>query len=270
MQPRLPILRTAFESWRFMAANTGAVLRAGWLPVAGLYWLATLAEETREDFRISSVLTVLVIGLATLVLLIVTLVAWQRLALFGPDHRKGPTPLRLGRAEWISIVHFPLFLVLLMPMLIVPVLGWIANGSRIDGGGLAAWLPYIAFGVLVFPGGPLLNRAALMLTAFAAAGRRRLSVTATANRVWTLSSGNTVRMFAALLTAALPVALLSKAADSIDRTDWHGAFTIAADILHVVLLVVYIMAVAGTLARTFETLGGMEKKKGKPQRKSAR
>lgn len=270
MPPSPPVLRTAFESWRFMAAHPGAVLRTAWLPTAISFGVAAKTAEMGRSLTLNSILAVLGMGFASQVLLIVTMVAWQRLTLFGPGHRKGVSPLRLGRAELMSALHFPLFMVLLVPMLIVPMIGWIATGPALDGGGLAAWLPYIAFGVLIFPGGPLFTRAALMLAAFAAAGRRKLSITATANTVWILSAGNTIRIFLAIMAAGLPVALISAAAKSLDRTGWHPAFTTTADLLHVVLLVAYIMIVGGTLARIFEALGGVEKKKDKTRRKAAR
>lgn len=270
MQPKLPVLRIALESWRFMFAHPGAVLRAGWLPTAVLFGLAAKTAELGRTLTLDSIAAMLGIGLATLALLIVTLVAWQRLTLFGPDHRKGLTPLRIGRAELMSILHFPLFLVLLVPMLIVPMAGWIVAGPGLADGGLAGWLPYIAFGVLIFPGGPLLTRAALMLAAFAAAGRRKLSVIATANSIWTWSAGNTVRIFLAILITGLPVAIVSRFFNGLDRANWNDLSVIAADLLHIVLLVAYIMLIGGTLARIFEALGGMAKTKGETRPKAAR
>lgn len=259
MQPKLPVLRIVLDSWRFMRAHPGAVLRTGWLPTIVLFGLAAKAAALGQTLSIESIAGMLGIGLATLALLIVTLVAWQRLTLFGADHRKGLTPLRLGRAEAISILHFPLFLVLLMPMLIAALTGWILAGPGLIDGGLAGWLPYIAFGVLVFPGGLLLTRAALMLAAIAAAGQRKLSVIATANNVWTWSAGNTVRIFLAIVITGLPVAIVSRLFNDLDRAGWNDLLVVAADLLHIVLLVAYIMLVGGTLARLFEALGGMEK-----------
>lgn len=258
---RLHPVAIVSESWRFLLTHPVAVLRTAWLPLAVLAWVSLPdgGAGTRPA-NPEMLLRHLAAGAAVLAILILALVAWQRLVFYGADRRRGPSALRFGRAEILTLLHFPLVEIIFVPLQLWPIILWLANAPAPLGGGFAAWMPWIAFAVIVFPGGPYLARATLMLPAIAAAGSKRFSLSGTANRVWAVGSGNTVRLFLTILLAGLPIALAARTLDGIDQTGWGTGPQIAASLLRGATMLLYVFVVGGALARAWSELGGMDSK----------
>lgn len=242
-------------SWRFVLAHPVTALRTSWLPLLLIVWLS-LADQGNATVEPGAVLGNLAKGAAVLAVLILVLVAWQRLVLYGADRRRGLSALRLGRAELLSILHFPLVEILMVPLQLWPLAVWLFSAPAPFGGNIAAWMPWIAFAVIVFPGGPFLTRAALILAAIAASGSRRSSLAKLANRVWAASAGNTLRLYLTVMLAGLPIALVAQGLDAIPVGDGGMAWSAAVDALRGGLLLLYILVVGGALARAWQTLGG--------------
>ncbi len=261
---RLPVLGAVVGSWRFVAANPGAALRVGWLPVALMTALAVRAADAPKPLETAALWAQLYGGLAMLFVMIVVLVAWQRMVLFGAEGRPGLLPLRLGRAELRAVLHFPLVLILFVPLQLWPLAAWLWNAPFPPPGSLAGWMPWIALAVVVFPLGPLLARTTLMLAAIAAAGGRRISLPQTANAAWAVGRDNTARLFLAIMLAGLPIALAAKALDTVQRSGAELPLVVALGAAGGALAVLYMLVVGGTLARAWATLGGM------PEAKKAR
>lgn len=249
------VLEAVGGSWRFLLAHPVAALRTGWLPLGLILWLS-LSKPGTASVQPGAVLDKLVAGIAVLAVLILALVAWQRFVLYGAESRRGLSALRLGRAELLSILHFPLVEILLVPLQLWPLAVWLYSAPAPFGGDIAAWMPWIAFAVIVLPGGPFLTRAALMLAAIAAAGGQRISLARLANTVWSASSGSTLRLYLTVMVAGLPVALAAQALDGIGAGEWGVATHITADIVRAVLLVLYVLVVGGAMARAWAALGG--------------
>ncbi len=252
----------ALAGWRFVATNPAAVLRVGWLPALLAAWLPTIELS---GFASGIFTTRLLIAFAGFAFNIVVLVAWQRMVLYGMDSRWGWLPFRLGRAELISILHFPLAGFLFMPLQATAMISWAVTSPEADR--IGTWLPWVGFAVLVFPGGLLLARAALMLPAIAAAGSARASLVDTANRVWRLGAGNTLRLWLALVLAAAPLTLVVLGLGALPPNVAERLPGFAMLGLNGVLITLYLLVVGGVYADSWRTLGGVNRAKPKSRRK---
>lgn len=251
------VLETVLASWRFLFAHPLVAFRTAWLPLALIVWLS-LSDDRAAAVEPGAVLGNLATGAAVLAVLILALVAWQRFVLYGADRRRGLSALRLGRAELLSVLHFPLVEILMVPLQMWPLAVWLYSAPAPFGGGIAAWMPWIAFLVIVFPGGPYLTRAALMLAAIAASGGQRISLGRLANRVWSASAGATLRLYLIVMIAGLPIALVAQALDSMKAGAGGTVSQVAAGTVSAVLLMLYVLVVGGALARSWQALGGMD------------
>ncbi len=259
---RISTAGAAIAGWRFVATNPAAALRVGWLPALLAAWLPTIELS---GFASSIFVTRLLIAFAGFAFNIVVLVAWQRMVLYGMDTRGGWLPFRLGRAELISILHFPLAGFLFMPLQATAMISWAVASPEADR--IATWLPWAGFAVLVFPGGLLLARAALMLPAIAAAGRARSSLVEVANRVWRLGTGNTLRLWLALVLAAAPLVVAVMGLNALPPfiAERLPGFVMLG--LNGVLIALYLLVVGGVYANSWRTLGGVDRAKPKPRRR---
>jgi hypothetical protein len=258
----ISIVGTAIAGWRFVASDPVAALRVGWLPAFLAAWLPTIELS---GFASSIFATRLMIAFGGFAFNIVALVAWQRMVLYGTGSRKGWLPFRLGRAELISILHFPLAGFLYMPLQATAMVSWAVTSPEADR--IATWLPWAGFAVLVFPGGLLLARAALMLPAIAAAGSARASLVEVANRVWRLGTGNTVRLWLALVLAAAPLTLAVLGLGALQPVVAERLPGFAMQGLNGVLITLYLLVVGGVYADSWRTLGGVDRAKPKPRRR---
>ena len=247
---RLPVAATIAAAWRSVLSRPGAALRVAWMPAALILALRIGGQigraQEQGDFAAQISFTFILFALMVLML-----VAWQRMVLFGPDQRAGILPLRLGRAEVKALAHFPLVLVLLVPMQVLPLVDWLAKAPSPVGGGFSMWLPWIGFAILIFPAGPWLARATLMIVGIAAAGSRGSeSLAAAANRIWEASTGNTMRIFLILMGAGLPVAVVTELSGLLESRIF--------DFLPVLLTPLYILVVGGALAHAYAGLGALK------------
>ncbi len=142
---------------------------------------------------------------------------------------------------------------------------WAATSPEADR--IATWLPWAGFAVLVFPGGLLLARAALMLPAIAAAGSARTSLVEMANRVWRLGTGNSVRLWLALVLASVPLTLAVLGLGALQPVVAERLPGFAMQGLNGVLITLYLLVVGGVYADSWRTLGGVHRAKPKPGRR---
>jgi len=147
------------------------------------------------------------------------------------------------------MLHFPLVGFLLIPLLLPALAQNLAAISWRGAMNRDILLPVAGIAVLVFPGGLLFTRAALMLVAFAEAGSKAISLVGTANRVWRLGGGRSIRLFLVLYLSVLPVVVAwAVLPDSLPY--------LAVAALHAVLLALYVFVAGGALARAYAALGG--------------
>jgi len=201
----LPVGETVLTAWRQFAARPDYLLRVLWIPAALIFGAGAFSQAAAGRAQEANFWQV-VFALLNFAVLVQALVAWQRYALPESHPRKGITGLRAGRPELFSLMHFPLVGVLFVP-LFVPTLveSLTATQDVADGlNNLAMGLGGIA--LLIFPGGLVLVRASLLLSAIAAAGKKPISFPAAANRVWRASAGNSIRLFVAFYITVLPAA----------------------------------------------------------------
>ena len=121
----------------------------------------------------------------------------------------------------------------------------------------ASFLPWAGFAILVFPGGLILVRAALMLSAFAAAGSAREGLIETADRVWRVSRNNSFRLWILLIVATLPFIAASMGLRALGV---EGAFlpSWATAALRGGYVTLYLFVVSGGCAESWRALGGLE------------
>lgn len=265
---RLPVWKTAAAGWRFVALNPGAVLRVGWLPV-----LASVVMSGNSDAALQGFAKNIATGFAVFALLTVAMIAWQRIVLYGPQSRKGWLTYRLGRAELLAILHFPLVGFLFVPRQVPAMVErLIVAPAATDFATLLLWA---GVAVLVFPGGLILARAALMLPAFAAAGSAREGLFETADRVWRTGRGNSFRLWILLGLATLPFIAASAGLGALGI---DGAFlpTWVTGALRGGFVTLYLFVASGVYAESWRALGSAEappaakpaaKKKGRRKKK---
>ena len=247
----LPVARTVARAWRLVAMRPRYALRTGWIPALAVFGAsAGFGAAKAGGLDPGAAFWVMVAAILNFGLLVLALVAWQRGALPRARLRKGTSALRLGRAEVLAMLHFPLVLFLFIPLLL-PELGEnLAALPRQGAVGRAVLLPVAGVAVLVFPGGLLLTRAALMLVAIAEAGRHAVSLLDAANRVWRLASGNSIRLFLVLYLSVIPViAALALLPDALPPLAQSG--------LHAVLVMLYVLVAGGALSSAYAALGGV-------------
>lgn len=251
----LPVWPTVLGAWRQFAARPGYALRVAWIPVLLILAVGVFSQVSPGGPPVASFWKV-VFSILNFAVLVQALVAWQRYALPESHPRKGITGLRGGRAELFSLLHFPLVGILFVPMLVPTLIESLTALDDIEGGPGNLAIGLAGFALLVFPGGLLLMRAALMLTAIAAAGKTPISLPATANRVWQMGAGNSMRLLLVFYLIVLPVAL---------------ALTFLPGVLHPlaqpaaigILVTVYVMLCGGALAGIYGRLAAMSGKGGK-------
>lgn len=240
----LPVADTVLAVWRQFAARPGYALKVAWIPV---FLLAGIGAFT--EFLGGSVPGFWrpVFAILNFAVLVQALVAWQRYALPESHPRKGPTGLRGGRAELLTLMHFPLVGILYVPLFIPTLVESLVAVQQVHDGinDMAVGLAGLA--LLVFPGGLVWMRAALMLAAIAAAGNNPISLLRSANRVWQAGAGHSIRILAVFYLAVLPPAL----ALILLPTALPVAGGIAAN---AVLLPVYVMLCGGALGVTYGRL----------------
>ena len=248
--PTLPVARTVARAWRLVAARPRYTLRTGWIPALAIFGVgAAFGNVNPGGPDPGTAFWAMVAAILNFALLVLALVAWQRSALPAAKLRKGTSTLRLGRAEMLAMLHFPLvgvlFIPLLLPQLAENVLALSPQGAV----GRDVLLPVAGAVVLVFPGGLLLTRAALVLVAIAEAGPHAMRLLETANRVWSLGSGSSIRLFLVLYLSVLPViAAMAVLPDSLPALAQAG--------LHAILVTLYVLVAGGVLSGAYAALGG--------------
>ena len=247
----LPVARTIARAWRLVAMRPRYALRTAWIPALAVFAAyAGFGQANVGGLDPGAAFWAMIAAILNFGLLVLALVAWQRSALPRAKLRKGTSALRLGRAEVLAMLHFPLVGFLIIPLLLPELAENLVALSRQGVVGRDVLLPVAGVAVLVFPGGLLLTRAALMLVAIAEAGRHPISLLDTANRVWRLASGNSIRLFLVLYLSVLPViaaiALLPETLPSL-----------AQSALRAILVTIYVLVAAGALARAYAALGGV-------------
>jgi hypothetical protein len=255
---KLPVLATAAAGWRFVALNPGAVVRVGWLPALASIVMSETSATASQGFARS-----LATGFAVFALLTVAMVAWQRIVLFGPRSREGWPAYRLGRAELMAILHFPLVGYLFMPWQVPAIVERLVVAPGVTD--FATFLPWAGFAVLVFPGGLILARAALMLPAFAAGGSAREGLIETADRVWQTGGNNSFRIWILLALATSPFIAVFMGLEALG-IDGGALPSWVAAALRGGSVTLYLFIASGVYAEIWRALGGME---AQPARKPA-
>jgi hypothetical protein len=251
----LPVGATVLTAWRQFAARPDYVLHVAWIPALLIFAAGALSEAATEGPPVADFWMV-VLALLNFAVLVQALVAWQRYALPQSHPRKGLTGLRAGRAEFFSLLHFPLVGVLFVPLLIPTLIESLTATQEVADGTNNIAVGLAGLALLVFPGGLVLIRTALMLTAIAAASKTPISLIATANHVWRVSAGNSIRLLLAfyltVLPAALAYALLPDGMPVLARAAANG-----------ILLALYVMLCGGVLAGAYGQLAAGSGKSGK-------
>jgi hypothetical protein len=251
----LPVGAAVLDAWRQFAARPGYALRVAWIPALLIFGTGTLSRVAADGPPAADFGKVVLV-LLNFAVLVQALVAWQRYALPESHPRKGVTGLRAGRAEFFSLLHFPLVGVLFVPLLVPTLIEALTATQDVANTTSNTAIGLAGLGLLVFPGGLVLVRAALMLTAIAAAGKNPISLAATANQVWSLGAGNSIRLLLTfhitVLPAALAFALLPSGMPVLVRTAIGG-----------VLLTLYVMLCGGAMAGAY---GRLAAGSGKPRK----
>jgi hypothetical protein len=249
--PTLPVAKTVARAWRLVAARPRYTLRTGWIPVLAIFGVgAAFGGASAGGSDPGEAFWVMVAAIVNFALLVLALVAWQRSALPGAKLRKGSSALRLGRAEVLAMLHFPLVGFLFIPLLLPELAGNLLTLSRQGAVASDVLLPAAGAVVLVFPGGLLLTRASLVLVAIAEAGPNAIRLLDTANRVWRLGRGSSIRLFLVLYLSVFPViAAIAVLPDTLPGLV-EGA-------LGAILVTLYVLVAGGALARAYAALGGV-------------
>lgn len=248
--PTLPVAATVVRAWRLVVARPGYALRTGWIPVLALFGVRVAFDSAGTvGSDPGTAFWAMIAAIVNFALMVLALVAWQRSALPEAKRRRGASSLRLGRAEVLAMLHFPLILFLFIPLVLpelienLMALSWRGAMNR------DILLPVAGVAILVFPGGLVLTRAALILVAIAEAGSNPIGLIATANRVWRLGSGSSLRLFVVLYLSVLPViAALAAVPDGLPGPAEAG--------LHAVVVMLYVLVAGGALSRAYAALGG--------------
>ncbi len=228
---KLPVWRTALESYRFLAAHPRDLARIGWLPLLALF-LLNLVLGTFDpvpdmaDPEAAMAGAGPTIGKAVVRMLIqsaiiaMTLVVWHRLVMLGHGTAGRLVPLRAGTRElryfgsWMLIGIVSVILMIVVGMTIVllallasavaqDVMMFASGGTGMALGGqgemltLAVWLGMPASVVGLY----FSIRLSLVLPATATGKHAGFA------RAWSVSAGNGVRMVAALLIVTAPFQL---------------------------------------------------------------
>lgn len=235
----LPVWPTVLSAWRQFAARPDYALRVAWIPVLLILAVGMFSQTSTGGAPVTGFWKV-VFSVLNFAVLVQALVAWQRYALPESHPRKGVTGLRSGRAELFTLLHFPLVGILFAPLLVPTLIESVTALDDVDAASNLV-IGLTGLGLLVFPGGMLLIRVVMMLTAIAAAGKTPISLIAAANRVWALGAGHSIRMllvfYLTVLPAALALTLLPGLLPLIARPALMG-----------VLLTLYVMLCGGALA----------------------
>jgi hypothetical protein len=241
----LPVWPTVLSAWRQFAARPDYALRVAWIPVLLILAVGMFSQASLGGAPVTGFWKV-VFSVLNFAVLVQALVAWQRYAQPESHPRKGVTGLRGGRAELLTLLHFPLVGILFVPLLVPTLIESLTALDEVEAASnLVIGLAGLA--LLVFPGGMLLVRVALLLSAIAAAGKSPISLIAAANRVWELGAGNSIRMllvfYLTVLPAALALALLPPFLPQLAQPAAMG-----------VLLTLYVMLCGGALAGIYGRL----------------
>lgn len=201
----LPIGQTVLTAWRQFAARPDYLLRVLWIPAGLIFGAGAFSQVSAGRVQEANFWQV-VFALLNFAVLVQALVAWQRYALPESHPRKGITGLRAGRPELISLMHFPLVGLLFVPLFVPTLVESLTATQTVADGMNDMVMGLGGIALLIFPGGLVLVRATLMLSAIAAAGRMPISLPAAANRVWRASAGNSIRLLVAFYITVLPAA----------------------------------------------------------------
>lgn len=248
--PKLSVFFTAIAAWRLVVARPGFALRTGWLPALVIFGVAAAfgSGDQPSGPQPGQAFWVMITAIMNFILLVLALVTWQRGSLPGAKLRKGFSSLRLGRAEVLTAAHFPLVGALFVPILLSGLIRHVMSFPSFDALVDRAPLSAILTALLIFPGGLILTRAALVLVALAEAGERAVPIGETANRVWRAGAGASFRLFVTFYLAVLPVvivmALLPESLPGIVSAALRG-----------VLLTLHILVAGGVLSLSYAALG---------------
>ncbi len=250
--PTLPVIGTVVQAWKLVLARPRYAIRTGWIPALAIFGIgAAFGGVNGGSPDPGEAFWEMIAAIANFALLALALVAWQRSALPHAKLRKGTSALRLGRAEVLAMLHFPLVGILFIPVLLPALSEILLPLLRQGGTGRDAVLPLAAFVVLVFPGGLLLTRATLILVAIAEAGQHAVPLMQTANRVWRLGGGSSIRLLLVLYLSVIPVvAAMFVVPDTLPD--------LALAAMSGVLLTLYVLVAGGALSLAYAALGGAQ------------
>jgi hypothetical protein len=229
---KLPVWRTALESYRFLAAHPRDLVRIGWLPLLALFLLNLvfgtfdpLPDTGDPEAALAGIGPM--IGKAVANLLIqsavaaMTLVVWHRLVMLGHGTSDRRLPMRAGLRElrylgsWmlISIVFLILMALVDVAIVLASFLAMvITQGAMMFAGGGTGMALGGQGEVLTLVGRLGLPVAIVVAVYFTIRLSLVLPATATGKnagfgRAWSVSTGNGARMVAASLIVMAPLQL---------------------------------------------------------------
>ena len=129
----LPVGATVLAAWRQFAARPGYALRVAWIPALLIFAVGAFSQATADAPPVADFWKA-VLALLNFAVLVQALVAWQRYALPQSHPRKGITGLRAGRAEFFSLLHFPLVGILFVPLLVPTLIESLTAAQEIGDG----------------------------------------------------------------------------------------------------------------------------------------
>jgi hypothetical protein len=250
--PTLPVAGTVVQAWKLVLVRPRYAIRTGWIPALAIFGIgAAFGGVNAGGTDPGEAFWEMIAAIANFALLALALVAWQRSALPHAKLRKGSSALRLGRAEVLAMLHFPLIGVLFIPLLLPALAEILLPMVQRGGVGGDAVLPLAVVVVLIFPGGLLLTRATLILVAIAEAGQHAIPLMDTANRVWRLGGGSSIRLLLVLYLSAIPVvAAMMVVPDTLPD--------LARAAVSGILLTLYVLIAGGALSLAYAALGGAQ------------
>lgn len=247
---KLPVFSTVVAAWRLVLTRPNFALRTGWLPALVIFGVAAAfgSSDQPGGARPGEAFWNMITAIMNYVLLVLALVTWQRGSLPGAKLRKGFSSLRLGRAEVLAAAHVPLVGALFIPILLTGLIQHAMAFPSVEDFIERVPLSAALTALLIFPGGLVLTRAALMLVAIAEAGDRAAPLGDMANQAWSRGAGASFRLFFLLYLAVLPV-VVGMAALPADLP------VIAAAAVRGALLTLHVLIAGGILSLAYAALG---------------
>lgn len=223
--PKLPVFKTAFESYRILGHNFWTFLRLAWIPylaTVGAYIVMVYPPVADFLFR---VMTMHMVGGAYLLVFILLNIAfvpamtsWHRMIVLDGSNPANPVRYKFRKAEteylktalkfvgFLFLLSIPIFIVdgIIMTMLDAT-LGWSLKGST---GGIALWTvsPVVIFALFFM----VAARISLIFPAIA------IGQPIDMGRSYILTQGQTWRFCTTLIVANLPLILAWELFSSVD------------------------------------------------------